>query len=103
MFKKKDDVGNMTAKIEKYDAETETQIRLLDVMTIYLGGPLLNQFKQENTQRPDICLSGVPLEVDDLWRYVVDGANLSVLQRLVLCLDRGYSKVCDLNASSFRH
>jgi len=47
LFKKKDDVGNMTAKVEKFDAETETQIRLLDVMTIYLGGPLLDQFKRE--------------------------------------------------------
>ena len=47
LFKKKDDVGNMSAKIEKYDAETEVQIKVLDVMTIYIGGPLLDQFKKE--------------------------------------------------------
>ena len=47
LFKKPGDVGGMAAKVEKYDAETEVQIKLLDVMTIYLGGPLLDQFKKE--------------------------------------------------------
>jgi len=37
----------MTAKVEKYDTETEVQIKLLDVMTIYIGGALLEQFKKE--------------------------------------------------------
>lgn len=37
----------MTAKVERYDTETEVQIKLLDVMTIYIGGSLLEQFKRE--------------------------------------------------------
>ena len=47
LFKKPEDVGNMSAKVEKYDAETEVQIKLLDVMTIYIGNILLEQFKRE--------------------------------------------------------
>ena len=47
LFKNPGDVGTMSSKIEKYDAETEVQIKLLDVMTIYIGGTLLEQFKRE--------------------------------------------------------
>lgn len=47
LFKKPSDVGGMSSKIEAYDAETEVQIRLLDVMTIYLGGTLVGKFKVE--------------------------------------------------------
>ena len=47
LFKNPSDVGSLSSKVEKYDAETEVQIKLLDVMTIYIGGTLLAQFKQE--------------------------------------------------------
>ena len=50
LFKKPEDVGNMSAKVERYDAETEVQIKLLDVMTIYIGNFLLEQFKREKLQ-----------------------------------------------------
>ena len=50
LFKKPEDVGNMSAKVERYDAETEVQIKLLDVMTIYIGNHLLEEFKREKLQ-----------------------------------------------------
>ena len=47
VFKKPEDVGTMTNKIASRSTDIEYQERLLDVLTVYLGGILLQEFKQE--------------------------------------------------------
>ena len=47
VFKKQDDVGTMTNKIASRTTDIEYQQRLLDVLTVYLGGVLLDGFKKE--------------------------------------------------------
>ena len=45
VFKKPEDVGTMTNKIASRSTDIEYQERLLDVLTVYLGGILLQEFK----------------------------------------------------------
>ena len=47
LFKKEGDVGNMTNKIATRESDIDYNTRLLDVLTIYLGGALLEEFKKE--------------------------------------------------------
>ena len=47
LFKNEGDVGGMTNKIAARDTEIDYTSRLLDVLTIYLGGKLLEEFKRD--------------------------------------------------------
>ena len=47
VFKKQDDVGSMTNKIASRNTDIDYQGRLLDLLTVYLGGILLEEFKKE--------------------------------------------------------
>ena len=47
LFKNEGDVGSMTNKIAARDTEIDYTSRLLDVLTIYLGGKLLDEFKRD--------------------------------------------------------
>ena len=47
LFKNEGDVGTMTNKIATRESEIEYTGRLLDVLTIYLGGKLLDEFKRD--------------------------------------------------------
>ena len=47
LFKNEGDVGSMTNKIATRESEIEYTGRLLDVLTIYLGGKLLDEFKND--------------------------------------------------------
>ena len=47
VFKKQDDVGSMTNKIASRSTDIDYQGRLLDLLTVYLGGILLEEFKKE--------------------------------------------------------
>lgn len=47
MFKSKDDEVVLATKIERYDRECEGLKQLLDVLTCYIGGKVLQVYKQE--------------------------------------------------------
>ena len=47
VFKNKDDVGGLTNKIATRETDIDYTTKLLDILTIYLGGTVLNDFKKE--------------------------------------------------------
>lgn len=47
LFKSESDVGGLTNKIANREGDIDYSQRLLDVLTIYLGGTLLDEFKRE--------------------------------------------------------
>ena len=47
LFKKEGDVGGMSNKIATRETDIDYNTRLLDVLTIYLGGAVLDEFKKE--------------------------------------------------------
>ena len=47
LFKSEGDVGGMTNKISTRESDIDYNQRLLDVLTIYLGGMVLEEFKKE--------------------------------------------------------
>lgn len=47
LFKNEGDVGGLTNKVATIEADIEWSTRLLDVLTIYLGGIILEEFKKE--------------------------------------------------------
>ena len=47
LFKSEGDVGTMTNKIATRESDIDYNSRLLEVLTIYLGGLVLEEFKKE--------------------------------------------------------
>ena len=47
LFKNEGDVGNMQNKIASRDTDIEYATKLGDLLTIYLGGAVLEEFKKE--------------------------------------------------------